>query len=142
MLKGTPGLFPPTSDSPQSSFPTIYSLRVLRANAQNWQVKLVYYAAHDTNLLYVAELLDLKWVRKIAYCCFRSTLKIEKGGWADMVCFSICFCFAVGSDTIPHLPCRTIIMASGSEGAGRRKVLKRAPVVTSTSPGLLLFQHV
>lgn len=26
------------------------------------QVKMVYYAAHDTNLLYVAELLDLKWV--------------------------------------------------------------------------------
>lgn len=26
------------------------------------QVKLVYYAAHDTNLLYLAELLDLKWV--------------------------------------------------------------------------------
>lgn len=30
------------------------------------QVKLVYYAAHDTNLLYVAELLDLKWVREEA----------------------------------------------------------------------------
>lgn len=27
-----------------------------------FQVKLVYYAAHDTNLLYLAELLDLKWV--------------------------------------------------------------------------------
>ena len=26
------------------------------------QVKMVYYAAHDTNLLYLAELLDLKWV--------------------------------------------------------------------------------
>ncbi|CAN0345617.1 unnamed protein product, partial [Laminaria digitata] len=25
---------------------------------------MVYYAAHDTNLLYLAELLDLKWVSK------------------------------------------------------------------------------
>ena len=26
--------------------------------------RLVYYAAHDTNLLYLAELLDLKWLAK------------------------------------------------------------------------------
>ncbi|CAM9167552.1 unnamed protein product [Ascophyllum nodosum] len=34
----------------------------LKAVAHPPDVKLVYYAAHDTNLLYVAELLDLKWV--------------------------------------------------------------------------------
>lgn len=36
-----------------------------RRRRRRWctfQVKLVYYAAHDTNLLYLAELLDLKWV--------------------------------------------------------------------------------
>ncbi|CAM9585703.1 unnamed protein product, partial [Discosporangium mesarthrocarpum] len=32
--------------------------------AHDPKTKLVYYAAHDTNLLYLAELLDLKWVSK------------------------------------------------------------------------------
>eukprot|EP00752_Nemacystus_decipiens_P009618 g8594.t2 len=36
----------------------------LDAVAHPPDVKLVYYAAHDTNLLYLAELLDLKWVSK------------------------------------------------------------------------------
>ncbi|CBJ33016.1 PhyA2 [Ectocarpus siliculosus] len=36
----------------------------LDAVAHTPDVKLVYYAAHDTNLLYLAELLDLKWVSK------------------------------------------------------------------------------
>eukprot|EP00903_Cladosiphon_okamuranus_P009239 g8818.t1 len=36
----------------------------LDAVAHDPDVKLVYYAAHDTNLLYLAELLDLKWVSK------------------------------------------------------------------------------
>eukprot|EP00904_Undaria_pinnatifida_P007161 jgi/Undpi1/3575/HiC_scaffold_16.g06947.m1 len=36
----------------------------LNAVAHPPDVKMVYYAAHDTNLLYLAELLDLKWVSK------------------------------------------------------------------------------